>query len=398
MSIPPRFVDTSDVCRSIIFIEPPGIKSSLYAFPIRDKLYDKWERYSTIGTQKCTFDNYLQAKASSIFPGKNLKELKLSIQKSFLSSNTLGSGSKVGNKYATDNKSLREILLTKFGSSSDSLRIICDLDNTLSRDSFAEFWTDNDSAWGENRITHLVLVQLGSDNGLDSFDNILIITIKTPEANEVETTMQALFNIIEDVVLDICIANSMRHLFSLYSSVASKRVFSKAKAQFVYSQTKSPYQISNNSMDLPYISFAACTRKSLYSKIQPEMYYNLWKDFLDHEFLPIGTTSCIHRFDSVNFSQVANFILDLRGIWGQVSINRLKHEFNLATSKDQTSKFFFFAIYTRRAKTKINRNSLAHLFGRQKCRLNMFKFFPSYRLHELVLYRDNIRISLFKLA
>jgi hypothetical protein len=398
MSIPPRFVDTSNVCRSIIFIEPPGIKNSPYAFPIRNKLWDKWERYTTIGKQKCTFDTYLQGKPSSIFPGEHLKGLKLSVQKSFLSSNTLGSGSKVGNNYEITNKSFREILLTRFGSSSDSLRIICDLDNILSPRSFAELWSDEDSAWGENRITHLVLVQLGSDNGLDSFNNILIITIKTPEANEVEKTIQALFNIIEDVILDICIANSMRHLFSLYSSVVSKRIFSKAKAEFAYSQIKSPYQISNTSMDLPYISFASCTRKSLHSEIQPEMYYNLWKDFLDHEFLPIGTTSCIHRFDPVNFSQVANYILDLRGIWGQVSINRLKHEFSLAISKNQSSKFFFFAIYTRRAKSKINRKTLAHLFGRQKCRLKMFRFFPSYRLHELVLYRDNIRISLFKLA
>lgn len=387
-----KFTQCSHLSRELLFIEKP---SNSYACEVRRLLDNQWVTYSEVARKKIEFDKYIQSQLKKL-PWIHYRNLQLTIRKNIIYREVATA------TFPADTRDTS--FLSMFRNASDNfifdnpyhLRIIFDLDDIVNKQDFENFWSDFKHEQ-KNTITHLLLVKLGQKNELQSWDNMLVLFLKKPPSDQPKSLIHILFGIIEDITLDICVTNSMKNLFSLYQSVSAKRLFSKAKAEYADSQSITPYMIKDTMANLPYVSFASCAKKSLESRINYDMYYRLWRDFLSDEFSPIGSSS-IQRFESVSYDDVESYILNLKRFGGQISKLRLKKQFFNALNQYPNTKHFFFAIYNKRAKEIVHRKNIANLLQRKKGRMNIFSFLPACKLKDIVAYRDNIKLALFKFS
>lgn len=392
MYLQPRFIH--NLTREVLFIEKPDNENN-NACEVRDLLYDKWIIFSKVAGKKIEFDKYVQSRVKKL-AWISFKDLQLTIKKNIVyrnknSASTSKSVDKISFLPYSGKAELDYILEKAF-----YLRVMIDLDNMLEKQELDRFWSTHSKDYPNNSISHLLLVQLGTLNEIKAYKNMLVLILNKDLLNDQSLLRDILFNIIEDVVLDICVANSMKNLFSLYQSVDAKRLFSKAKAEYAESLGITPYQIDKFEHPLPYVSFASCSRQSLESNIDFDLYYRFWKDFLYDEFKPIRSSS-ISRLEPVSYPDIESYIFNVRRFYGQIGRYRLKKMFFAARSKYPNINLFFFAIYAKRPTNSVHRRNLARLFNRKRCRMNMFAFFPVSDLKELLLYRESVRVSLFKL-
>jgi hypothetical protein len=381
-----------NITREVLFIEKLDNTDSI-GCQARDLLYDKWDTKHKVDKNNLAFDMYIQSSIKR-FTWVNSKNLKLTVKKVNVY-NEDGYGRFSLDKTDTSffsifSQAISENLLSK----DCSLRIVFDLDDILLQNAFDGFWSNCDDHYPRNGVSHLLLVKLGSHNEIQSHNNILILIINVLPLSNLNLLSDILLNIIEDAMLDICVSNSIKNLFSLYRSVEAKRHFSKAKAQFTNSKNHTPYCLESAGTDMPYVSFASCSRESLDSPIDFEKLHRLWQDFLHEEVNPIGSNS-IRKLEPVEYDDIERHVLDLKRFSGQISKRRLKKQFLSVRETYPDLKLFFFAMYMKRPRTRIQRISIASVFSRMRCRMNMFSFFPAHRLDELMLHREYVRLSIF---
>jgi hypothetical protein len=392
MYLQPRFVH--NITREVLFIERPDNENN-NPCNVRDLLYDKWVIFSKVAGKYIAFDKYVQARVKKL-AWISFKDLQLKIKKNIIlrnknSASTSQSVDKISFLSFSGKAELDYILDKAF-----YLRVMFDLDDMLQNQELDRFWSTHSKDYPNNSISHLLLVKLGTLNEIKVYKNMLVLILNKDLLNDQSLLRDILFNIIEDVFMDICVANSMKYLFSLYQSADAKRLFSKAKAEYVESRGYKPYQIEKLEHPLPYVSFASCSRQSLESIIDFNLYYSIWKEFLYDEFKPIRSSS-ISRLEPVSYPDIESYIFNVKRFYGQIGRRRLKAMFFAARSRYPEIYLFFFAICVKKPTNSVHRRSLARLFNRKRCRMNMFSFFPVSDLEELLLYRESVRVSLFKL-
>ncbi len=392
MYLQPRFIH--NILREVLFIEKPDNENN-NACKVRDLLYDKWVIFAKVAGKVIEFDKYVQSRVKKL-AWISFKNLQLTIKKNIIYRNE--------NPVSTSQGVDKISFLSFIGKAECDyifdkafyLRVIFDLDDMLQKQELDRCWTTHSKDYPNKSISHLLLVKLGTLNEIKAYKNTLVLILNKDLLNDQSLLADILLNIIEDVVLDICVANSMKNLFSLYQSVDAKRLFSKAKAEYVDSLGVTPYQIEKLEHPLPYVSFASCSRQSLESIIDFELYYRFWKDFLYDEFKPIRSSS-ISRLEPVSYPDIESYIFNVKRYYGQIGRYRLKKMFIAARSKYPKMDLFFFVIYVKRPTNSVHRRNLARLFNRKRCRMNMFAFFPVSDLEKLLSYRESVRVSLFKL-
>jgi|694.fasta_scaffold73488_3 hypothetical protein len=190
------------------------------------------------------------------------------------------------------------------------------------------------------------------------------------------------FNILEDVLLDLQVFHMLPFLRHFFRSLDDKRAFSLLKAEFIRHNNYKQYGVRSDRSNASYASLASCARNSLPGKLDLEEYKKIWFKFIYNwlflsTYNDSGSENHVPSFDS---EEIINNILSLPRLGGQISERKLKRTLSMDAGKG----FHILFIAIRRPRQSKHATEMATFFGREKWKknmmLSMFYSFPSLKI------------------
>lgn len=243
----------------------------------------------------------------------------------------------------------------------------------------------------ETNLSHQIGIVIGNNNKVYSnpFYDLILEFDKKMNINDL---IISIFNIAEDILLDINLFNSTRSTKYTFNTLKNKRLFSKLKVDYLFENNLSFYGRKIQKNHIRYIPINSMLRIDSIESYSIKDLNKLWSNFTKEVFLsseiqkiiPQGMKLTYNRSKSnvikvKDFYEIIKELKSLKKLGGQINIKNVKKQL----LKFQGSSKLIFAITRKRPKTAKQKNSICQLMGRKNYRINMSNFFEVHRMNDL---------------
>jgi hypothetical protein len=209
-------------------------------------------------------------------------------------------------------------------------------------------------------ISHLVAVQVVRKGGGWS-------ALGGLSSAKIEVPVELLQYLLHDIALDIAMFHSWPFLVEQFGASPEKgNQFSKMKAEFARQTKRKSFYGPINDESLDYFPLAAYCRRG--SGFDYDAYEKLWKEFLQESIL--GESRNLLDVPQSSDNPIA-YIFRHHEYKGQLSPEKISKDVS-----GLTRGVYLLLLTHKRPKRGIVRTHLAHMFGRKRFRLGLWKIIP----------------------
>jgi hypothetical protein len=244
-----------------------------------------------------------------------------------------------------------------------------------------------------SEASHVVAINLRQPSFRIAGKNSYSMHVELSEADSYDLDKDKIFNILEDVLLDLQVFHMLPFLRHFFRSLDDKRAFSLSKVEFIRHNSYKQYGVRPDQSNVSYAPLASCARNSLPGRLNLDEYKRIWYKFI-YNWLFSSTyneSSSENHVPSFDSGEIFNNILSLPRLGGQISERKLKR----TLSMDADKGFHILFIATRRPRQSKHATEMATFFGRERWKKNMmismvysfpslkipFKFIPYLQLY-----------------
>jgi hypothetical protein len=244
-----------------------------------------------------------------------------------------------------------------------------------------------------SEASHIIAINLRQPSFRIAGKNPYSMQVEINGPGTYEDDKDKIFNILEDVLLDLQVFHTLPFLRHFFRSLDDKRAFSLLKSEFIRHNNYTQYGVRPDQSNVSYASLASCARDSLPGKFYLDKYKKIWFKFIynwlfSSTYNDSDSENHVPTFDN---EEISNNILSLPRLGGQISERKLKR--TLSMDADKGFHILFIAI--RRPRQSKHVTEMATFFGREKWKKNMmvsmvysfsslkipFKFIPYLQLY-----------------
>jgi hypothetical protein len=241
--------------------------------------------------------------------------------------------------------------------------------------------------------THLVGVMLAEADAMLPSDGTFDARFAIAR-QDVDITATKFLHVLEDVLVDIFVFNSIPIVRQLYQTTEERKAFSRAKVVFAEKHDLLPYGLSRPGSDLGYVSFRSCSREAFNGEVDERRYHSAWKEFVN-SFL---FSSLAERNSGVTPTLAVDEVLarvqKLPKLYGQISPAKITRQLDASGATD--GELCALAFATRRPHMADVRAAMATFFGRRRWRSNMSRVFSRSQLRDVLRYSDFVTLYFFR--
>ena len=244
-----------------------------------------------------------------------------------------------------------------------------------------------------SEASHIVAVNLRQPSFRIAGKNSYSMHVELNGPDSCDLDKDKIFNILEDVLLDLQVFHMLPFLRHFFRSLDDKRAFSLLKVEFIRHNNYKQYGVRPDQPNVSYASLASCARDSLPGKLNLAIYKEMWFKFI-YNWLFLSTyndSGSENHVPSFGSEEIFNNILSLPRLGGQISERKLKRTLSMDAGKG----FHILFIAIRRPRQSKHATEMATFFGREKWKKNMmismiysfpslkipFKFIPYLQLY-----------------
>ena len=237
---------------------------------------------------------------------------------------------------------------------SDFIRLIVDFSGTFQ---FKEKTGKNQS--------HLIGISMRNGNRTLKSNQFYDLII---EIDRNKDPITSVYNILEDIILDINFYRGSGLFSSLYRKAKDKKDLSRLKVKYINDLEKKPYGINTNDSKLRYLPFGSIIRNSLNDDLKLSGLQEQWSNFesyvINDPESKIGDLARYHGgVVKVNTrAEILEYLKHMPKLGGQIALKKLSRVIN--GLEIERHGLVFYTRINSRPKTKKEKDSINQIFRR----------------------------------